>query len=624
MRAGLRLLSAVCLCLLTLILVISRPLQAQSGYTITDLGALGGGEAAPNSINPRGQVAGWAETQARLPHAFVYDGAGVQDLGTMGGSSSIAHSLNAAGVVVGETSLTGDSARHAFAHDGLRMRDLGTLGGSYSAAYGVNAAGRIVGVSSTSGEAAYHAFLHDGARMRDLGTLGGAYSVALGINTAGQVVGWSHLNGSWLPHAFLHDGVRMRALGTLGGEASMAMAINDAGLIVGGAFLPNGSVYHAFLRVGGRMRDLGTLGGSYSFARGINTAGHVVGESLTAGDRVQHAFLYRDGVLKDLNSLIPTGSGWELTEATAINDAGQIVGVGTRGGQPRAYLLSPAVVVIPPPTLPTGLVARVVSAGQIDLSWTDGSGNETGFALWRKNAAADWTKVALLEPNVTSYQDKALSPQTGYTYRVCAMNGEIASPWSNEITGITLPLPPAAPTQLAFAVNAAGGVDLTWTDNSSNETGFALWRRLNAGEWSQIGVAGLDQPRFTDNGLDPNAAYSYRVHAVNAGGVSAGSNEVTRTGLLGAPTGLYVRNGAPYLIILEFKDNSASEQGFQIWRKVNDGEFELFRTLPPNQRDYYDYNVEQNTLYTYRVRAFGSTGATAWSNETRFKTPRVY
>jgi probable HAF family extracellular repeat protein len=45
--------------------------------------------------------------------------------------------------------------------------------------------------------------------------------------------------------------------------------------------------------------------------------------------------------LTDLNSLVP-GSGWTLESATAINDSGQIVGMGTNpAGQGDAFLLTP-------------------------------------------------------------------------------------------------------------------------------------------------------------------------------------------------------------------------------------------------------------------------------------------
>jgi probable HAF family extracellular repeat protein len=45
--------------------------------------------------------------------------------------------------------------------------------------------------------------------------------------------------------------------------------------------------------------------------------------------------------MTDLNSLIPAGSGWVLTSARGINDAGQIVGTGTISGVQHAFLLTP-------------------------------------------------------------------------------------------------------------------------------------------------------------------------------------------------------------------------------------------------------------------------------------------
>jgi probable HAF family extracellular repeat protein len=45
--------------------------------------------------------------------------------------------------------------------------------------------------------------------------------------------------------------------------------------------------------------------------------------------------------MKDLNKLIPTGSGWVLTEADGINASGQIIGMGTHSGQEHGYLLTP-------------------------------------------------------------------------------------------------------------------------------------------------------------------------------------------------------------------------------------------------------------------------------------------
>jgi len=46
-----------------------------------------------------------------------------------------------------------------------------------------------------------------------------------------------------------------------------------------------------------------------------------------------HAFLYTDGTgIRDLNNLIDPSLGWELLRANAINDQGQIVGLGALSG----------------------------------------------------------------------------------------------------------------------------------------------------------------------------------------------------------------------------------------------------------------------------------------------------
>lgn len=90
------------------------------------------------------------------------------------------------------------------------------------------------------------------------------------------------------------------------------------------------------------ITDLGTFGGTYSYAYGINDSGQVVGYAYTSNNSAQPAFLYSNGRMTDLNSLLPAGSGWTLTSARAINNAGDIVGYGVNpAGQTHAFLLTP-------------------------------------------------------------------------------------------------------------------------------------------------------------------------------------------------------------------------------------------------------------------------------------------
>jgi hypothetical protein len=62
---------------------------------------------------------------------------------------------------------------------------------------------------------------------------------------------------------------------------------------------------------------------------------------ISGGGGGGRAFLWEGGVMRDLNALIPEGSGWRLVRAQAINERGQITGLGILNGEFRAFLLTP-------------------------------------------------------------------------------------------------------------------------------------------------------------------------------------------------------------------------------------------------------------------------------------------
>jgi probable HAF family extracellular repeat protein len=68
--------------------------------------------------------------------------------------------------------------------------------------------------------------------------------------------------------------------------------------------------------------------------------------------------------MSDLNDLIPPGSGLTLRSASAINNAGQIVGYGAHNGQFRAFLLTPD---SPAASAPAGTVHFTRSDAQAAL-----------------------------------------------------------------------------------------------------------------------------------------------------------------------------------------------------------------------------------------------------------------
>jgi probable HAF family extracellular repeat protein len=361
---------------------------------VTDLGSLGGADncSVATSVNANGEITGQSENGVIDPvlgvnelRAVRWKDGQIFDLGTLGGNVSGGTGINNRGQVVGFAlngvpdpfsiydfllgSSNGTQTR-AFVWDEKNgMQDLGTLGAGNDAFAGsVNDGGQVAGFAYTdsspnpnTGLPTTHPFLWEkGKGMTDLGSLGGTLAgsaVAFsglegGLNNRGQVVGGSTLAGDLVFHPFLWTkSGPMQDLGTLGGDCGTANAINDAGEVVGYADLPGAcdQVFHAFLWKKGKMTDLGTVDGDVdSVALEINSKGQIVGTSNGVNFKVvRHAVLWQDGQIIDLNTVIPHNSALHLTDAFAINDRGEIVGVGVPSGCSADRSCGHAFVLIP-------------------------------------------------------------------------------------------------------------------------------------------------------------------------------------------------------------------------------------------------------------------------------------
>ncbi|WP_295124218.1 fibronectin type III domain-containing protein [uncultured Chitinophaga sp.] len=81
---------------------------------------------------------------------------------------------------------------------------------------------------------------------------------------------------------------------------------------------------------------------------------------------------------------------------------------------------------------------------------------------------------------------------------------------------------PAAPTQLKATASSYNNINLTWTDNSDNETGFEIYRSATyTGTYTTVGTVGANVTSYADAGLAPSKEYYYKVKAINAAGSSA-------------------------------------------------------------------------------------------------------
>jgi hypothetical protein len=83
------------------------------------------------------------------------------------------------------------------------------------------------------------------------------------------------------------------------------------------------------------------------------------------------------------------------------------------------------------------------------------------------------------------------------------------------------PSTPTTPTGFVATAVATNRIELAWSDNASNETGYLVEHSLDSNAWVLVTVTGANATNYSDSGLTTNTLYYYRVAASNAGGVSA-------------------------------------------------------------------------------------------------------
>ncbi len=84
---------------------------------------------------------------------------------------------------------------------------------------------------------------------------------------------------------------------------------------------------------------------------------------------------------------------------------------------------------------------------------------------------------------------------------------------------------PEAPLGLMATADSQTEITLAWADNSGDESGFKIERSPDGiGSWSQVDAVGANVETWTDDGLNANELWYYRVRAWNGDGDSGYSN----------------------------------------------------------------------------------------------------
>ncbi len=283
------------------------------------------------------------------------------------------------------------------------------------------------------------------------------------------------------------------------------------------------------------------------------------------------------------------------------------------------------------PDAPTSLTATALSNMEIALAWTDGGPFETQYVIQRCQGAAcvNFAAIDTLPANFVSYNDAGLTPNATYRYRIEAINAVAGGAYSNVAEKATSL--PATPTGLGALAMSFTRIDLTWTDNATNEDFYIVERCAGSCDASgtfveiETGLAPNAQA-YSDLTVASGQTYSYRVRALNAGGVSPYTNIASATTAVPtSPSGLTATTLSGTLIQLTWTDNAFNENVYELERctAATCPTFTLRKTLPANTVSYVD-TVAPDGEYTYRVRGSNNVGAGGYSNDASATTLRPF
>ncbi|NDD65711.1 MAG: hypothetical protein EBZ36_17315, partial [Acidobacteria bacterium] len=182
---------------------------------------------------------------------------------------------------------------------------------------------------------------------------------------------------------------------------------------------------------------------------------------------------------------------------------------------------------------------------------------------------------------------------------------------------------PEAPTNLLATATSFSQISLSWEDNSSNEVGFSIRRRIGLnGTPVQIATVSQNVTSYFDTGLNPDVTYYYTIVAYNLAGFSSSSNDANATtpGPLTTrpltPGSLQAVTSAGGVINLSWVDLSNNEAGFSIRRRAFlNNLWQVVGTVGPNVTIFTDRQVVPGTTYFYNVSAINSAGESPVSNE---------
>lgn len=420
-------------------LVSSAPASAPD-YLIFDIGAVPPATASQGfRVSMTGTCTGRSFGNPTMAFTWTSDG-GLVALPNLAGRTYCAgNGLNDVGDVIGTGTTTafGSSPLPLLWRGGVVSQLPMPAGQQFGRGNDINNAG--VGCGSVGSGSLEFGVLYTATTSTPITRLTGTgcfLRTAFSLNDAGWVVGFGIDPANAARNVgFVYDSVADVSFEVdplPGHNGALAFDVSNAGHVVGASMLNQGSgLPFIWTQSGGAKAIDLPAGTSTGSARGVNNAGWVVGN---AGGVYSVPWLYDGNATYDLQSLLPPGSGWDLSTNTSasamgISEDGIITGTGVfSGGLTHAYAM-----------VPSGPVAAML---QEFTAMARGDGIELRWALAvpggvlqvvaerALNEEGPWLPVAMpvqVEAGTASLIDTTAEPGRTYHYRLVVTDGRGAT-----------------------------------------------------------------------------------------------------------------------------------------------------------------------------------------------------
>ncbi len=200
----------------------------------------------------------------------------------------------------------------------------------------------------------------------------------------------------------------------------------------------------------------------------------------------------------------------------------------------------------------SGQTATTITVALTEV--TDGEGSPASYNarfgtaspfIWADASASEFIVSGVSIGATLEFTITGLTSGTNYSVQVepFRVSDSVAAALSNIAPGTTNEVVPIAPTNVVAVVTATNDVDLTWIDNSTNETSYRIdSNEAGAGYVSLVGSLPINTTGFNDlTNRAEQAGVAYQVFAVN----SAGDSPVGQSNVVTPNTGVVVGLGIP-------------------------------------------------------------------------------